>query len=83
MRLPRKAAFMKRDEILNTLKAREVDLRARRHSRRGVRFARDEPRPDSDTDILVDTDPAIVSTMFDYAGLKKYVADLFDGPYAF
>jgi len=41
--------------------------------------ARNEQRPDSDIDILIDTDPAIVSTMFDYAGLKDYVASLFEG----
>ncbi len=41
--------------------------------------ARDEQRPDSDIDILVDLDPAIVTTMFDYAGLKNYVASLFQG----
>ena len=38
-----------------------------------------EQRPDSDIDILVDLDPVIVATMFDYAGLKDYVASLFRG----
>jgi len=42
--------------------------------------ARNEQRPDSDIDILVDTDPVIASTMFDYAGLKDHVASLFEGP---
>jgi uncharacterized protein len=42
--------------------------------------ARDGPRGDSDIDILVDLDPAIVATMFDYAGLKDFVAGLFQGP---
>jgi uncharacterized protein len=41
--------------------------------------ARDEQRPDSDIDILVDLDPVVVATMFDYAGLKDYVASLFQG----
>jgi predicted nucleotidyltransferase len=42
--------------------------------------ARNEPRPDSDIDILVDLDRAIVAIVFDYAGLKDCVASLFQGP---
>src|SRR5262249_20416733 len=70
---------MKRDEIINTLKAREADLRAHGvlHAALFGSVARDEQRPDSDIDILVDLDPAIVVTMFDYAGIKDYVASLF------
>lgn len=36
--------------------------------------------PDSDIDILIDLDPVIVATIFDYAGVKDYVASLFLGP---
>src|SRR5579872_4711657 len=70
---------MKRDEIILTLKEREADLRARgvRHAALFGSVARNEQRPDSDIDILVDLDPAIVATMFDYAGVKDYVAGLF------
>ncbi len=73
---------MKRDEIIRTLKEREADLRARGVSRVALfgSVARDEQRSDSDIDILVDLDPAVVATMFDYAGLKDYVASLFPGP---
>jgi predicted nucleotidyltransferase len=35
---------------------------------------------DSDIDILVDLDPAIVVTIFDYAGVKDFIADIFDRP---
>jgi uncharacterized protein len=72
---------MKRDEILRTLKEREADLRAHglTHAALFGSVARDEQRPDSDIDILVDLDPAVVATMFDYAGLKDYVASLFPG----
>ena len=42
--------------------------------------ARDEQNDASDIDILVGLDPAIVVTMFDYAGVKDYVASLFEGP---
>lgn len=73
---------MKRDDIIHRLKEREADLRAHgvRHAALFGSVARDEQRSDSDIDILVDLDPAIVATMFDYAGLKAYVASLFQGP---
>ena len=63
------------------MKERETDLRAHgvRHAALFGSVARDEQRPDSDIDILVDLDPEIVATMFDYAGLKAYVASLFQG----
>jgi hypothetical protein len=70
---------MKREEIIRTLKEREADLRAHgvTHAALFGSVARGEQRPDSDIDILVDLDPNIVVTMFDYAGLKDYVASLF------
>jgi uncharacterized protein len=34
----------------------------------------------SDTDILIEFDPMARITVFDYAGLKRYVASLFEGP---
>src|SRR3984957_7305104 len=72
---------MKRDEIIKTLKEREADLRAHgvTHAALFGSVARGEQRPDSDIDILVDLDPAVVAAMFDYAGLKDYVASLFQG----
>ena len=73
---------MDRDAIIARLRAREADLQA--HGvRRAALFgsvARNDQRPDSEIDILVDLDPEIVATMFDYAGLKAYVASLFEGP---
>ncbi|MGO9771600.1 MAG: nucleotidyltransferase family protein [Roseiarcus sp.] len=73
---------MKRDEIIEKLKEREADLRAHgvRHAALFGSVARNEQNTESDIDILVDLDPAIVATMFDYAGLKDYVASLFQGP---
>ena len=72
---------MKRDEIIKKLKEREADLRAHgvMHAALFGSAARGERRPDSDIDILVDLDPTIVATMFDYAGVKAYVASLFQG----
>jgi uncharacterized protein len=72
---------MKRDEIIRTLKEREAELRAQGVTHAAVfgSFARNEQTPDSDIDILVDLDPAVVATIFDYAGLKDYVSGLFQG----
>jgi predicted nucleotidyltransferase len=74
--------YMKHDEVIGILRGREADLRAHGvlHAAVFGSVARGEQRRDSDIDILVDLDPAIVATMFDYAGLKAYVASLFDGP---
>ena len=71
---------MKRDEVLATLKASEADLRAHGviHAALFGSVARDEQNAESDIDILVDLDPVVVATMFDYAALKDYVAGLFD-----
>ena len=70
---------MKRDENIRTLKAREADLRAQGVTHAAVfgSVARNEQGPESDIDILVDIDPTVVVTMFDYAGAKDYVASLF------
>ncbi|HME84756.1 MAG TPA: nucleotidyltransferase domain-containing protein [Roseiarcus sp.] len=72
---------MNRDRIIEKLKEREADLRAHgvMHAALFGSVARDEQNAESDIDILVDLDPAIVVTMFDYAGLKDTVASLFEG----
>ena len=72
---------MKRDEIIQTLKERETYLRAQGivHAAMFV-LARGENRPDSDIDIMVDLDPAVARTIFDYAGVKELIAAMFDRP---
>jgi uncharacterized protein len=40
--------------------------------------ARGDNRPDSDIDIMLEFDPAAHVTVFNYAGLKDYIAGLFD-----
>ena len=79
--LPYNAA-MTRDEIIEKLKERETDLRAQgvAHAALFGSVARGDDNPDSDIDILVDLDPAIVVTIFDYAGVKDFIADMFDRP---
>ena len=42
--------------------------------------ARGDSRPDSDIDIMVEIDPEAHLAVFDYVGIKDYIASLFDGP---
>lgn len=72
--------LMTRDEIIAKLQERKADLRAQgvAHAALFGSVARGDDRPDSDIDILVDLDPAIVVTIFDYAGVKDFIADMFD-----
>jgi hypothetical protein len=72
---------MNREEIIDRLRENEAALRER-----GVAYAalfgsraRGDQRPESDTDVMIEFDPAARVTVFDYAGLKDYVAALFDG----
>jgi predicted nucleotidyltransferase len=71
---------MTRDEIIAKLREREADLRAQgvAHAALFGSLARGDDRSDSDIDILVDLDPAIVVTIVDYAGVKDFIADMFD-----
>jgi uncharacterized protein len=43
-------------------------------------LARGDHRSDSDIDIMVEIDPDVRMTVFDYVDLKDYIANLFDGP---
>jgi hypothetical protein len=73
---------MNRQDAIAILLAHRDDLRAR-GVRRAALFgsvARGEARPDSDLDILIELDPDAQITIFDYAGIKHYIAELFTGP---
>ena len=74
--------MMNSQEILARLQENETALRARGVSHAAVfgSRARGDNRPDSDIDIMVEFDPAAHITVFNYAGLKDYIASLFDGP---
>ena len=69
-------------EILAKLRENEAALHARGVSHAALfgSRARGDARPDSDIDIMVEFDPVAHVTVFNYAGLKDYIAGLFDGP---
>ena len=73
---------MNGQEILARLRENETALRARGVSHAALfgSRARGDYRTDSDIDIMVEFDPAAHVTVFNYAGLKEYIASLFDGP---
>jgi uncharacterized protein len=73
---------MNSTEILAKLRENEQALRARgvRHAALFGSRARGDNQPDSDIDIMIDIDPAVHITVFKYAGLKDYIAGLFDVP---
>jgi predicted nucleotidyltransferase len=73
---------MTREDIIARLQENEAALRARgvAHAALFGSRARAEARPDSDTDILIEFDPAARVTVYDYVALKEYIARLFDGP---
>ncbi len=73
---------MTRDEIIGRLRDNEAALRARgvAHAALFGSRARGQERPDSDTDIMIEIDPAAGVGVWEYVGLKEYIAGLFEGP---
>jgi hypothetical protein len=71
---------MTKQDVLDRLRENELALRERgvTHAALFGSVARNEQNANSDIDILVDLDPAIVATMFDYAGVNDYIAGLFE-----
>ena len=68
--------------VIETLRRHKYDL-----NRQGVvhaavfgSVARGDTHAGSDIDILIDIDPDTHLSVFDYVGLKEYIAGLFDGP---
>ena len=72
---------MNRQEILDRLRENERALRERgvTHAALFGSRARGDNRPDSDTDIMIEVDPDAHISVYDYVGLKEYIASLFDG----
>jgi uncharacterized protein len=74
--------IMNAQDAIATLRRYEADLRARGIRHAGVfgSVARGDNRAQSDLDIVIDIEPEAHITIFDYVGLKEYIAGLFDGP---
>jgi predicted nucleotidyltransferase len=64
------------------LQAHEADLHQRgvRHVAVFGSVARGDARPNSDTDILIELDPAYPLGLFAYASLTRYITDLVGAP---
>ncbi len=73
---------MDRQEIIARLRENEAALRARgvTHAALFGSRARGDERPDSDTDIMIEIAPSARIGVYEYVGLKEYIASLFDGP---
>ena len=72
--------MMTTEHALTILRSHEADLRARGFRRAGIfgSVARNEARPSSDLDVLIEIDAAKL-TVFDYVAIKRAVAGLFPG----
>jgi uncharacterized protein len=73
---------MTSDQIIARLREHEAALRARgvAHAALFGSRARGDEQPDSDTDIMVELDPAAHVGLWGYVGVEDYIAALFDGP---
>ena len=73
---------MNSSDAIETLKRSERALRQRgvAHAALFGSLARGNGRSDSDIDIMIEIDPGVRMTVFDYVDLKEYIAGLFDGP---
>ena len=73
---------MNKQNAIKLLRRHQNDLRARGiiHAALFGSVARGDAGPRSDLDILIELDPELKLDIFAYAGLKRYVAELFHGP---
>jgi len=72
---------MNPEDIIGPLRENEASLRKLgvAHAALFGSRARGDQQSGRDTDIMIEFDPAARITVFDYAGLKGYIAALFDG----
>ena len=73
---------MDRQDIIARLREHQAALKQRGVSHVALfgSRARGDARPDSDTDIMIEFDPAARMGVYEYVDLKEYIASLFDGP---
>ena len=73
---------MNRQDAIGILQKHADDLRARgvQHAALFGSVVRGEAIPDSDIDILIELDPNAKIGVFKYAGIRRYIADLFNNP---
>ena len=73
---------MNSTEAIETLRRSERALRERgvRHAALFGSVARGSHNSGSDIDIMIEIDPDIRMTVFDYVDLKDYIGTLFDQP---
>jgi predicted nucleotidyltransferase len=73
---------MDRQDIIARLRENEAALRSRgvAHAALFGSRARGDAHPGSDTDIMIEIDPTARIGVYEYVGLKEYIASLFDGP---
>jgi predicted nucleotidyltransferase len=73
---------MDREDIIARLRENEAALRARgvTHAALFGSRTRGDARADSDTDIMIEIDPEARIGVWDYVGIKDFIAGLFDGP---
>lgn len=72
---------MNRSEAIETLRRSQRALRERGVSHAALfgSLARGDNHSDSDIDIMIEIDPDVRMTVFDYVDLKEYIAGLFEG----
>ena len=72
---------MDKQDILARLRENETALKARGVSHAALfgSRARGDNRPDSDIDILIDLAPDAPIGVWEYSGLKTFIASLFEG----
>jgi predicted nucleotidyltransferase len=72
---------MDRQDIIARLRQNEAALRSRgvAHAALFGSRARGDDHPGSDTDIMIEIDPDAPVGVYEYAGIKEYIASLFDG----
>jgi len=73
---------MNREQVIATLRSHAPELRHRgvRHAALFGSLARDEAKPTSDIDILIELEPDAHVGLFGYVAITHYLSDLFPVP---